>query len=271
MNTRMRTLISAGTSTAAACTLSLLASTAYAGVPDFTLSQAAVWSVGGNLPEQYVAMTASALPRGLSVAGTVGPISAELLQQSVGSMSFDLFVGGAINCTVESQTGLIAEIGITAVVTGGQVKFESAIAGARAYEPDGSGCFAVNGRYDGPAQTATPVQPVQMRFRSELFPDADAYGDWSAMVHITWTGATPQDVLTLHLPSGASAFSLAPAPSCPTDFNDDGATNTNDLVKMLGRFGTSVGAFNAGDVNGDGYIDTNDLVWLLARFGQSCQ
>jgi hypothetical protein len=56
------------------------------------------------------------------------------------------------------------------------------------------------------------------------------------------------------------------------DLNSDGAVNTLDLVRFLGKFGSSgLNSWSEGteaDLNGDGNVDTADLVVLLGRFGE---
>ncbi|MFM9957367.1 MAG: right-handed parallel beta-helix repeat-containing protein [Phycisphaerales bacterium] len=59
-------------------------------------------------------------------------------------------------------------------------------------------------------------------------------------------------------------------PTCPTDLNGDGATNTADLVLLIGAFGQSVLAFAAGDLDGTGLVNTADLVLFLGGFGVAC-
>lgn len=54
------------------------------------------------------------------------------------------------------------------------------------------------------------------------------------------------------------------------DINGDGVVNTNDLTRLLARFGQQVSTLDSGapsDVNGDGVVDTDDLVLLLTKFG----
>lgn len=60
--------------------------------------------------------------------------------------------------------------------------------------------------------------------------------------------------------------SICNAP-CPSDLNDDGVTNTADLVLLLAGFGVS----GAGDLTCDGMTDTQDLVILLSLFGGACE
>jgi hypothetical protein len=59
-------------------------------------------------------------------------------------------------------------------------------------------------------------------------------------------------------------------PTCPTDLNGDGATNTADLVLFLGAFGQTVVPFSITDLNGDGAVNTADLVLFLGAFGVAC-
>lgn len=60
------------------------------------------------------------------------------------------------------------------------------------------------------------------------------------------------------------------APTCPADFNGDGAVNTSDLTFLLGLFGQPLPPFAPGDTNGDGAINTIDLTSLLGAFGSPC-
>jgi len=53
-------------------------------------------------------------------------------------------------------------------------------------------------------------------------------------------------------------------PLCPADFDDDGDVDTNDLLLLLGAWGTSG---PDGDVDEDGDVDTEDLLALLAAWG----
>ena len=64
-----------------------------------------------------------------------------------------------------------------------------------------------------------------------------------------------------------------------TDLNDDGSTNTNDLLLFLLNYGIAPlppqdiesGLENSADFNSDGMVDTGDLLILLANFGISNQ
>ncbi len=51
---------------------------------------------------------------------------------------------------------------------------------------------------------------------------------------------------------------------CPTDANQDGVTNVNDLVIVITGWGTSEAA---ADVNGDGVVDVADLVEIVVHWG----
>jgi hypothetical protein len=66
---------------------------------------------------------------------------------------------------------------------------------------------------------------------------------------------------------GEGLMSIAASPldpPCPADFDDDGTVDTEDLLTLLGAWGT-VGP--DGDVDGDGDVDTEDLLALLGAWG----
>ncbi|MFM9957368.1 MAG: right-handed parallel beta-helix repeat-containing protein [Phycisphaerales bacterium] len=60
------------------------------------------------------------------------------------------------------------------------------------------------------------------------------------------------------------------APTCPTDLDGDGQTNTADLVLFLGSFGQTVAPFVVQDLDGSGTVNTADLVVFLGGFGLPC-
>lgn len=65
----------------------------------------------------------------------------------------------------------------------------------------------------------------------------------------------------------AAHFRIVPTPVCQSDINQDGQTNTADLVLLLGVFGQSVAPSTLGDSDCSGTINTIDLTALLASFG----
>ena len=54
---------------------------------------------------------------------------------------------------------------------------------------------------------------------------------------------------------------------CPWDVNNDGTTDVNDLISLLGLFGSTGGQ---GDVNYDGIVDIQDLLDILANWAVGC-
>jgi hypothetical protein len=54
---------------------------------------------------------------------------------------------------------------------------------------------------------------------------------------------------------------------CPGDATGDGTTDVDDLLSLLGDWGSCTGC--ATDINDDGVVDVNDLLLLLAAWG-SC-
>ena len=81
--------------------------------------------------------------------------------------------------------------------------------------------------------------------------------------------APGDNVINLRVAQVATDIELTRAPTpvpmpcpCPADFNCDGEVNTEDLLYLLGRWGTP-----CGDVDGDGDTDTADLLALLGVWG----
>ena len=52
---------------------------------------------------------------------------------------------------------------------------------------------------------------------------------------------------------------------CPTDLDDDGDMDFNDILIVLSNFGSDGSA--GGDADEDGDVDFNDLITLLSAFG----
>jgi hypothetical protein len=55
---------------------------------------------------------------------------------------------------------------------------------------------------------------------------------------------------------------------CPGDADGDGAVDLNDLLAVLGAFGTTS---TDGDIDGDGVVDLDDLLSVLSAFGGVCE
>ena len=51
---------------------------------------------------------------------------------------------------------------------------------------------------------------------------------------------------------------------CPGDMDGSGAVDVNDVLQVLGAYGSND---PAGDVNGDGIVDVNDILGVVAAFG----
>lgn len=58
---------------------------------------------------------------------------------------------------------------------------------------------------------------------------------------------------------------LGPLPSCLADVTGDGVVGTDDLLEVIGQWGSCVGCES--DFNGDGIVGTDDLLLLLASWG----
>lgn len=82
------------------------------------------------------------------------------------------------------------------------------------------------------------------------------------------TGEQPVDDRAA--PSPLSVLLKPVPPPCPSDINQDRATNTTDLTLLLVRFGQAVGQGERADLNADGTVNTADLVLLLVQFGRAC-
>ncbi|MDY7107988.1 MAG: M12 family metallo-peptidase [Planctomycetota bacterium] len=63
---------------------------------------------------------------------------------------------------------------------------------------------------------------------------------------------------------GLMNITMAPLSDCPADFDEDGDVDTEDLLTLLGAWGT---AGPDGDIDEDGDVDTEDLLALLAAWG----
>eukprot|EP01043_Picozoa_sp_COSAG02_P028917 COSAG02_NODE_1776_length_10963_cov_3.430136_3_plen_553_part_00 len=98
-----------------------------------------------------------------------------------------------------------------------------------------------------------------------------------AEVTITWpSGDTLSinnpDIDTMHRVPHPLTGQSTPFPDAPTsavvgDINGDMIVDVNDLLLLLGSYGSTSTAALRNDVNGDGSIDVNDLLLLLGNFG----
>jgi V8-like Glu-specific endopeptidase len=55
--------------------------------------------------------------------------------------------------------------------------------------------------------------------------------------------------------------------SCPGDVDNNGVVNVDDILDVLGNFGSNNGD---GDINGDGVCNVDDVLEVLSYFGESC-
>ena len=52
--------------------------------------------------------------------------------------------------------------------------------------------------------------------------------------------------------------------SCPSDFNEDGVVDVNDLLLLIAAWGSCDACPE--DLNGDGVVDVSDLLMLIAAW-----
>ena len=55
---------------------------------------------------------------------------------------------------------------------------------------------------------------------------------------------------------------------CPTDVNNDGFTNVEDVLSVLSEFGCSNSC--SFDVDADGIVGVSDILEILSEFGNAC-
>jgi hypothetical protein len=86
-------------------------------------------------------------------------------------------------------------------------------------------------------------------------------------------GTTTADNAATHdsMRSVTAAYRAAVTPiTCPGDLGDDAVVGVDDLLDLLGFWGSlepSVSGSLRADLNGDAFVDTDDLLVLLAEFG----
>jgi plastocyanin len=56
------------------------------------------------------------------------------------------------------------------------------------------------------------------------------------------------------------------AAACPTDLNNDGMVNVNDVLQIMSQFGR----VSSADLTGDGIVDVSDVLEMLTAFGSTC-
>lgn len=60
--------------------------------------------------------------------------------------------------------------------------------------------------------------------------------------------------------------------SCPYDFDDDGFVSADDMVSMLGTYGTETDlGCTAGDFDEDGLVTIDDFREFLPQWGYLCE
>ncbi|MBG83191.1 MAG: hypothetical protein CMJ40_01445 [Phycisphaerae bacterium] len=98
--------------------------------------------------------------------------------------------------------------------------------------------------------------------------DISSVADGQPTVYVRWTHATSSGVWAYSgwNVSNVEIWGVAPETNdCPTDLDGDGSTGVNDVLQLIGAWGTP-----DGDVNGDGTTNVSDVLAILDAFGQDC-
>ena len=88
-----------------------------------------------------------------------------------------------------------------------------------------------------------------------------------AVVDGTITGTLPCAVVGVVISVGTvSSISNETSMTCPGDFDANGGVNVDDLLILLGEFGSCTKSCLA-DMNGDGDVDIDDMLSLIGVWG----
>ena len=199
-------------------------------VPDATIS-----GIAGQLREE-MDLGGALEPGTDSAAGEIEIAFADVVIQPTASVGFDLFGGAASQFDrldlVSSTDSLTLGGAFDARALGG---FDPAVgASFEVIEPGGqlSGCFAND--------IASSTTPSGNTFRIAVNED------------------------------NAVVFVIAPVCDLPGDTDRDGLVGLNDLLAVLGGFGSADACRNRGDLDDDRLVGLDDLLTVLGEFGQSC-
>jgi hypothetical protein len=69
----------------------------------------------------------------------------------------------------------------------------------------------------------------------------------------------------------AAAAAVPAVPAVQGDINGDSTVDVNDLLLLLGSYGSTAPEAVVCDINTDGAIDVNDLLLLLGNYGSTGQ
>ena len=119
---------------------------------------------------------------------------------------------------------------------------------------------------------------VELADANGVFATADPDGSINAAVGRV--GLAPGDYAVLVRPNGdygkignyqlrLAVVEDAPA-DCPGDATGDNLVNADDLLVILGAFGSSASGAAQGDLTGDGLVNADDLLEVLGAFGAGC-
>ncbi|MBN8645607.1 MAG: hypothetical protein J0L61_10265 [Planctomycetes bacterium] len=221
------------------------------------------------IPAQYVTATCVPAPSGMNMAGTIGPVSSEIVAATAGTF-FEFEFTGDLPCGLTAGSSVNVYFDVTALHAGGTLTLNGAMFMARVDDGDGNSNY-LNGHMFPNFQMPTGTS-YDNQFSSFPLAVGGPSGEWTMFLAFVYN--PPEGApATLHINVNMIEVTLVTPPNCPTDFNNDGFTTTPDLTFFLGRFGEPAvpgSAAARADFNSDGVVNTPDLVIFLGAFGTSC-
>jgi len=100
--------------------------------------------------------------------------------------------------------------------------------------------------------------------------DISGVADNEATVRVRWVMGSTDGSVTFGGWNVDDIVFTGVSPTCEADVTGDGLVNADDLLAVLGEFGSSVLPNQGGDANGDGAVNADDLLLVLGAFGAPC-